>query len=74
MEKFAVGVCTGMCPQNEIDLRIREKLVHYFEKTENIPDRKKFTTNFTRSAAGTTYSDLRTPQSLDNCVKYLLTK
>uniref|UniRef100_A0A182FG21 SAC3/GANP/THP3 conserved domain-containing protein n=2 Tax=Anopheles albimanus TaxID=7167 RepID=A0A182FG21_ANOAL len=81
MEQFTKGTCEEMCPKSEIDLRIRERMVHFFEMDPDagrpgVPDRYRMVTEFTRSAAGMRQpkpSEIRTPKALRSTVHYLLT-
>uniref|UniRef100_A0A1B0CVX2 SAC3/GANP/THP3 conserved domain-containing protein n=2 Tax=Lutzomyia longipalpis TaxID=7200 RepID=A0A1B0CVX2_LUTLO len=77
MNVFVEGVCDQMCPENEIKVRTREKLVHFFEKNpENQRvESARFVKAFARSAAGKTIEahDLRTLRALRVTVNYLLT-
>ncbi|XP_052861463.1 SAC3 domain-containing protein 1 [Anopheles cruzii] len=81
MDQFTKGICSDMCPRAEIDLRIRERMVHFFETDPDagrpgVPDRYRMVKEFTRSAAGVRQpkpSDIRTPRTLLETVHYLLT-
>lgn len=68
---YIQGECEEMCPLGEVKHRLREKLVHFYEKES------KFVKQFSRSAAGQkiqkTY-ELRTEAALQNTVRYLLTE
>ncbi|XP_062540651.1 SAC3 domain-containing protein 1 [Armigeres subalbatus] len=80
MENFIRGSCETMCPQAEIDLRTREKILHFYElkpgsRTE--PDKRLVVKEFARSAAGVKHPkhwELRTVNALKRTVKYLLTE
>ncbi|XP_061395550.1 SAC3 domain-containing protein 1 [Musca vetustissima] len=76
MSGFVKGVCEDLCPQNEAKLRIREKLLHYFEYKngqKHVPG--KLVKCFSRSAADKKIprpQDMRTEGCLQRCVEYLL--
>ncbi|XP_058830888.1 germinal-center associated nuclear protein [Topomyia yanbarensis] len=80
METFLRGSCDAMCPKSEIDLRTKEKLLHFYElrpdsKTE--PDPFRMVKEFSRSAAGVKqpkHWEIRTAKALKKTVTYLLTK
>uniref|UniRef100_A0A182RAZ0 SAC3/GANP/THP3 conserved domain-containing protein n=1 Tax=Anopheles funestus TaxID=62324 RepID=A0A182RAZ0_ANOFN len=79
MNEFIRGTCEEMCPKAEIDLRIREKLVHFFEtdtERTGVPDRHRMVKEFSRSAADRRQPkpwEIRTPSMLLETVHYLLT-
>ncbi|KAH8256940.1 hypothetical protein KR038_000147 [Drosophila bunnanda] len=70
------GSCQSFCPDGESKMRIREKLLHYFELKngqKNTPG--ILVKEFTRSAADAKMpqaKDMRTEQSLIKTVEYLL--
>lgn len=33
-EDYLIGICEDMCPASEIAMRKKNRLVHFFEKTE----------------------------------------
>lgn len=80
MDKYVKGTCTAMCPESEIELRSRERLLHYFEidwskRRGPLPDRTRIVKAFARSAAGSKAqqpADLRTPDALMASLKFLL--
>ncbi|XP_059614157.1 germinal-center associated nuclear protein [Phlebotomus argentipes] len=78
MDFFVEGICEKMCTEKEINLRIREKLVHFFEKNPKTGgvDKARMVRAFARSAAGKecTARDLRTVSALKQTVSYLLTE
>ncbi|XP_063700859.1 germinal-center associated nuclear protein [Culicoides brevitarsis] len=68
---YIKGECEEMCPLGEVKQRIREKLVHFYEKDA------KFVKEFARSAAGQRNQrsyELRTEDALMETVRYLLTE
>ncbi|XP_058125248.1 germinal-center associated nuclear protein isoform X2 [Anopheles coustani] len=77
MNQFVRGTCEDMCPKSEIDLRIRERLVHFFEtEAPGIPDRHRMVKEFSRSAADRRQPkpwEIRTPRALMESLHYLLT-
>uniref|UniRef100_A0A182WJ25 SAC3/GANP/THP3 conserved domain-containing protein n=1 Tax=Anopheles minimus TaxID=112268 RepID=A0A182WJ25_9DIPT len=79
MNQFIRGTCDEMCPKAEIDLRIREKIVHFFEtdtRRPGVPDRDRMVKEFSRSAADRRQPkpcEIRTPAMLLETVHYLLT-
>ncbi|XP_050074976.1 germinal-center associated nuclear protein isoform X2 [Anopheles maculipalpis] len=81
MNVFIRGTCQEMCTKAEIDLRIREKLVHFFETDPDagrpgVPDRHRMVKEFSRSAADRRQPkpwEIRTPSMLLETVHYLLT-
>nr|XP_040221066.2 SAC3 domain-containing protein 1 [Anopheles coluzzii] len=81
MNEFIRGTCDEMCPKAEIDLRIRERMVHFFETDPDagaagVPDRSRMVKEFTRSAADRRQPkpwEIRTPRMLLGTVHYLLT-
>uniref|UniRef100_A0A1A9WRA9 SAC3/GANP/THP3 conserved domain-containing protein n=1 Tax=Glossina brevipalpis TaxID=37001 RepID=A0A1A9WRA9_9MUSC len=70
------GVCEDFCPQSEAKLRIREKLLHFYEYKngqKNVPG--ILVKSFARSAAGLKVpkgKDLRTIKCLHKTTEYLL--
>ncbi|XP_073836055.1 SAC3 domain-containing protein 1 [Musca autumnalis] len=76
MSGFVKGVCEDLCPANEAKLRIREKLLHFFELKngqKNVPG--KLVKCFSRSAADKKIPsprDMRTEGCLQRCTEYLL--
>ncbi|KAH8242492.1 hypothetical protein KR032_008023 [Drosophila birchii] len=70
------GSCQSFCPDGEAKMRIREKLLHFFELKngqKNTPG--ILVKEFTRSAADAKMpqaKDMRTEQSLTKTVEYLL--
>ncbi|XP_052898250.1 germinal-center associated nuclear protein isoform X1 [Anopheles moucheti] len=79
MNEFIRGTCEEMCPKAEIDLRIREKIVHFFETDiarPGVPDRERMVKEFSRSAADRRQPkpwEIRTPSMLLETVHYLVT-
>ncbi|XP_071139710.1 SAC3 domain-containing protein 1-like [Mytilus edulis] len=74
-----VGTCNFMCPPAEIELRTRERLVHFLEKTVQNgrlqTDTDKMVKEYSRPAAGKRDpgpNDLRPPEVLVRTVDYLL--
>ncbi|CAG2217662.1 SAC3D1 [Mytilus edulis] len=74
-----VGTCNFMCPPAEIELRTRERLVHFLEKTLQNgrlqTDTDKMVKEYSRPAAGKRDpgpNDLRPPEVLVRTVDYLL--
>lgn len=68
---YIQGECEEMCPLVEVKHRLREKLVHFYEKDS------KFVKQFSRSAAGQKIQkphELRTTVALQKTVQYLLTE
>jgi len=66
------GTCSYFCPTQEYKLRKREKLIHKYEKLENGFQVVK---QYSRPAAGQEkprLQDLRSPDTLVNCVNYLM--
>uniref|UniRef100_A0A1Q3EXJ8 Putative nuclear protein export factor n=1 Tax=Culex tarsalis TaxID=7177 RepID=A0A1Q3EXJ8_CULTA len=84
METFISGTCEAMCPKPEIELRIREKLVHFYElkptasrRSRSEPDPERMVKEFARSAAGMQqprHWELRTVRTLKRTVHFLLTE
>ncbi|XP_055602164.1 SAC3 domain-containing protein 1 [Uranotaenia lowii] len=80
MESFIRGSCETMCPKSEIDLRTKEKMLHFYElkpgsRTE--PDLNRVVKEFARSAAGVRrpkHWEIRTFPALKRSVEYLLTE
>uniref|UniRef100_A0A1I8PIQ9 SAC3/GANP/THP3 conserved domain-containing protein n=1 Tax=Stomoxys calcitrans TaxID=35570 RepID=A0A1I8PIQ9_STOCA len=76
MSIFVKGVCENFCPEKESKLRIKEKLLHFFELKDgqkHIPG--TLVKCFSRSAADKKASraeDLRTERCLQKCTEYLL--
>ena len=66
---YNIGTCEMMCPPSEVELRKKNKLVHFFE-------RKVFVKEFTRSSAGSNQSpsSLRTFSALQKTLDYLFNK
>uniref|UniRef100_A0A336M416 CSON011834 protein n=1 Tax=Culicoides sonorensis TaxID=179676 RepID=A0A336M416_CULSO len=67
---YVQGTCEEMCPLSEMKHRLREKLVHFYEKD------RQFVKEFARSAAGQKFQkphELRTKEALLRTVRYLLT-
>lgn len=67
-----VGTCEQMCPSSEIDLRRKNRLVHYFEDKYKV-----FIKEFSRSAADKDFSkadNLRTFEALSKTLSFLLTR
>lgn len=67
---YIIGTCEMMCPRSEIELRKRNKLVHFFEQ-------KVFVKEFSRSAAdkrSSIPSSLRTFSALQKTLDYLFNK
>ena len=65
-----VGRCTDYCPAREVQLRVRERLLHRYEVGSLRPVKE-----YSRPAAGQAApgSDtVRTPDTLLDCVKYLV--
>uniref|UniRef100_A0A182JTX5 SAC3/GANP/THP3 conserved domain-containing protein n=1 Tax=Anopheles christyi TaxID=43041 RepID=A0A182JTX5_9DIPT len=81
MIEFIRGTCEEMCPKAEIDLRIREKMVHFFEtdpdaRMPGVADRSRMVKEFTRSAADRRQPkpwEIRTQSMLLETVHYLVT-
>lgn len=68
--EYIRGECEEMCPLSEVKHRLREKLVHFYEKDS------QFVKQFSRSAAGQRNQkahELRTEQALQKTIQYLLT-
>uniref|UniRef100_A0A8D8FTS1 SAC3 domain-containing protein 1 n=1 Tax=Culex pipiens TaxID=7175 RepID=A0A8D8FTS1_CULPI len=84
MESFIRGSCESMCPKPEIELRTREKLVHFYElkptasgHSRSSPDPERMVKEFARSAAGMRqprHWELRTVRTLKRTVRFLLTE
>ncbi|KAG5865462.1 hypothetical protein JTB14_008509 [Gonioctena quinquepunctata] len=80
--KYIIGKCMEMCPTEEIEMRERERLLHFFEvvpgtEKSSLPkaDRTRTVKSFSRSAAGKSMQDpnnLRPSDILLKTVKYLL--
>lgn len=70
------GTCESFCPDAEAKLRIKERLLHYYELKngeKNVPG--QLVKTFARSAAGVKApraKDLRTERCLQKTVEYLL--
>lgn len=67
---FIIGKCELMCPPEEVELRKRNKLVHFFEH-------KVFVKEFSRSAADKRMSSpksLRTFGALQKTLDYLFNR
>jgi len=72
VSKVTLGKCQEFCPQKEYKLRIREKLVHKYEYSEQGFQLVK---QYSRPAAGQSgpnERELRSPATLVNCVRYLM--
>merc|ERR1712154_157370 len=72
-QTIKLGKCAKFCPANEYRMRIREKLVHKFESSKNGYQLVK---QFSRPAAGQKGpgdKDVRSPECLVRCVRYLVT-
>lgn len=72
-QTIKVGKCEKFCPANEYRLRVRERLVHKFESSKNGYQLVK---QFSRPAAGQKCpgdKDVRSPECLVRCVRYLVT-
>lgn len=68
--KFIVGTCEAMCPPQEIAMRRKNRLVHYFEQRTLVKE-------FSRSAADkkeAKSSELRTFGALNTTLDYLFNK
>ncbi|EAT43228.1 AAEL005326-PA [Aedes aegypti] len=80
MESFIRGSCESMCPKAEIEMRTREKMLHFYElkpgsRTE--PVERLVVKEFARSAAGVRrpkHWEIRTVAALKRTVEYLLTE
>lgn len=81
MEEYVIGTCQAMCPEKEVRLREKEKLLHPFEYTKKnkkglpIADRSKIVKEYSRAAAGRfvpNSADLRSRETLVKTVEYLL--
>jgi hypothetical protein len=69
-ENYIVGTCEQMCPESEITLRKKNRLVHFYES--NV-----FVKEFSRSAAdkrAQSPKDLRTFSALQKTLDYLFNK
>ncbi|XP_053677398.1 germinal-center associated nuclear protein [Anopheles nili] len=81
MDQFIRGTCEEMCPRSEVELRIHERMVHFFETDPDagksgVPDRHRMVKEFSRSAADRRQPkpcEIRTPMMLLETVHYLLT-
>ncbi|KAG0713908.1 SAC3 family protein C [Chionoecetes opilio] len=80
--KHLVGICMGMCPNAEVRLRQREKMIHPLEmaidcngRRLNYPQARAMVKVFSRPAAGQEVkaSDVRPVPVLMKTIKYLLT-
>ncbi|XP_046868289.1 germinal-center associated nuclear protein isoform X3 [Drosophila willistoni] len=71
-----VGTCDLFCPTDEAKLRIREKLLHFYELKNGVKNQPGILVKeFTRSAADVKTpkaKDLRTEASITRTVEYLL--
>lgn len=68
--KFIFGTCEAMCPPEEIAMRRKNRLLHYFEQ-------KTLVKEFSRSAADkkeAKSSELRTFGALQTTINYLINK
>ncbi|XP_065089186.1 SAC3 domain-containing protein 1 [Ochlerotatus camptorhynchus] len=80
MESFIRGSCETMCPKSEIEMRTRERMLHFYElkpgsRTE--PIERLVVKEFARSAAGVKrpkHWEIRTVKALIRTVEYLLTE
>lgn len=76
MPEFVQGTCEDMCPEQEVKLRTKERLLHFYEckaGQKNVPG--ILVTAFSRSAAGIKIprkKDLRTQRALTKTIEYLL--
>ncbi|XP_055911980.1 SAC3 domain-containing protein 1 [Eupeodes corollae] len=76
MPEFVQGTCEEMCPDQEVKLRTKERLLHFYEckpGQKNVPG--ILVKSFSRSAAGIKIprrKDLRTQRALNQTVEYLL--
>lgn len=71
VNEYIVGTCDSMCPPSEIELRKRNKLVHFYEQ-QNV-----FVKEFSRSSADKKLAkscDLRTFGALQKTLDYLFNK
>lgn len=75
---FVVGQCLLMCPKEEMELRIREKIIHKLELPPNSSlqfDRSRMVKSYSRSAAGKALNspkNLRPAHILLKTVNYLI--
>jgi SAC3 domain-containing protein 1 len=68
---YIIGTCEAMCPATEIELRTRNRLVHFYERD------KVFVKEFSRSSADKKLakpSELRTFGALRQTLDYLFNK
>lgn len=71
-DNIIVGTCETLCPSSEIDIRKRNKLVHFYESKYNI-----FIKEFSRSAADKDFpnpENLRTFGAMRKTVDFLFTR
>ena len=69
---YIIGKCDTMCPQSEVELRKKHKLVHYFEIEQKIMIKE-----FSRSAADKqkpSPKDIRTEVALHKTLDFLFNK
>ncbi|XP_055626719.1 SAC3 domain-containing protein 1 [Toxorhynchites rutilus septentrionalis] len=78
MEIYIRGSCDTMCPKSEVEMRTREKLLHFYERklgSKTEPDLARVIKEFARSAAGVRqpkHWEIRTVRTLKRTVQYLL--
>jgi hypothetical protein len=69
-DEYYKGECQQFCPATEVQMRKKERLVHFYER-DGI-----FLKEFKRSCPGQKIlrSELRTEETLQKCVQYLLSE
>lgn len=65
--EYTKGTCEEMCPVSEINLRMRNKLVHYYEPQKLIAEFQRSSADHRKRLA----SDLRTFGALHKTLEYL---
>ncbi|XP_049820120.1 germinal-center associated nuclear protein [Aethina tumida] len=84
MDNYVTGKCMTMCPEEEIRIREKQKLLHILEivpgtEKDKIPkaDRTRMVKEFSRSAAGKSLQNpklIRPPEVLLHTIHYLFTE
>jgi NAD-dependent DNA ligase len=69
-DNYYKGECQQFCPAVEVQMRMKERLVHFYERNGMM------VTEFKRSCPGQKIlrAELRTEETLQKCVQYLLSE
>lgn len=65
-DDIIIGTCETLCPPSEIDLRQKNKLVHFFESKYNV-----YVKEFSRSAADKNFTKPESLRTFDAMIKTL---